>query len=111
MGITFLLSISFIFCSSSLWSQDDFTFIGKDEDKESIDFRLVNNLIVFPLEINNKKLQFILDTGVNKSILFSIHDTDSLDLNNVNTVLLKGLGSGEAVTAIRSQNNTFKLMI
>lgn len=109
MGITFLLSISFILYSSSLWSQDDFTFMGKDEDKESIDFRLVNNLIVFPLEINNKKLQFILDTGVNKSILFSIHDTDSLDLNNVNTVLLKGLGSGEAVTAIRSQNNTFKI--
>lgn len=107
-GVISFLSFFLVF-NLGLQAQNDFTFFGKDKDEVKVDFKLVNNLIVFPLEINKKKLHFILDTGVNKSILFSIHDTDSLDLNDANKVFLKGLGSGAPVNAIRSRNNVFKI--
>ena len=62
-----------------------------------------------PLEINGKKLSFILDTGVNKTILFNLSETDSISLLNTTKVALRGLGTGEAVDAIISKKNTFKI--
>ncbi|WP_087522526.1 aspartyl protease family protein [Polaribacter sp. SA4-12] len=62
-----------------------------------------------PLEINGKKLSFILDTGVNKTILFNLSENDSIGLLNTTKVALRGLGTGEAVNAIISKKNTFKI--
>nr|WP_284041222.1 aspartyl protease family protein [Polaribacter sp. Z022] len=66
-------------------------------------------MIVIPLEINGKKLSFILDTGVNKTILFNLVENDSIDLLNTEKVTLRGLGKGEAVNALVSKKNTFKI--
>ncbi|MDC1324202.1 retropepsin-like domain-containing protein [Polaribacter sp.] len=38
---------------------------------------------MIPVEVNNTKLSFILDTGVDKTILFSLSENDSLGLKNV----------------------------
>ncbi len=62
-----------------------------------------------PLEINGKELSFILDTGVNKTILFNLSENDSIGLLNTTNVLLRGLGEGDAVSAILSKKNTFKI--
>lgn len=62
-----------------------------------------------PLEINGKELSFILDTGVNKTILFNLTKNDSLGLNNVERIRLRGLGSGEAVDALLSKKNRFRV--
>ncbi|MBT8316180.1 MAG: PDZ domain-containing protein [Lutibacter sp.] len=67
----------------------------------------MNNLIVFPIEVNGKELNFILDSGVGATILFNINTKDSLQLNNVKKIKLKGLGSEEAIDAILSKNNRF----
>ena len=61
------------------------------------------------MEVNGKKLNFILDSGVGSTILFNLSSVDSLNLNNVRSIKLKGLGSEEPVDAILSDNNTFKL--
>lgn len=66
-------------------------------------------MIVIPLEINGKELSFILDTGVNKTILFNLSEKDSVSLLNTTKVKLRGLGNGDAVDAIISTNNTFKI--
>lgn len=66
-------------------------------------------MIVFPLEINGKQLSFILDTGVNKTILFSLLETDSLGINNVEKAALKGLGNGRPIEALLSRGNTFRI--
>jgi hypothetical protein len=50
-----------------------------------------------------------LDTGVSKPILFNITNIDTLQVNNVETVYLRGLGGGEPVEALRSQKNIFKI--
>lgn len=62
-----------------------------------------------PVEINGAKLQFILDTGVDKTILFNLSESDSLGLNNVKRVKLQGLGTGSPIEALVSNNNYFKV--
>lgn len=61
------------------------------------------------MEVNGKKLSFILDTGVNKTILFNLSQNDSLGLNDVRKVTLQGLGKGASMDALISGNNTLKI--
>lgn len=103
--LTFLLVIVFSF---STFSQGGFNIPGRDNEK--IKFRLINNLIVVPVEINGVELSFILDTGVSKPILFNITNTDSLQIKNVETIYLRGLGQGgQPIEALRSRKNFFKI--
>lgn len=101
--LTSLLLLS-IMCS---FGQGQFELPGKYQDK--IKFKLINNLIVLPVQINGVELSFLLDTGVSKPILFNIANTDSLQMNNVETIFLRGLGGGETVRALRSKNNFLKI--
>lgn len=103
--ITFLLVTAFVFPT---FSQAGFNIPRRDSDK--IKFRLINNLIVVPVEINGVELSFILDTGVSKPILFNITNTDSLQIKNVETIYLRGLGEGgQPIEALRSRKNFFKI--
>lgn len=93
----------------SAFTQQNFQFLGKETDKQSLRFQLINNLVVIPLEINGHQLSFILDTGVNKTILFNLTSKDSVGLNNVKKVFIRGLGSGEPVEALFSRGNNFRI--
>lgn len=110
MNKTVLLSLlsAFIF-SLSTNAQGGFLFKNKEIKKQRISFKLVNNLIVILLEINGKKLSFILDSGVGKTILFNLTENDSIGLNEVEKVELQGLGRGKPVKAFLSQNNRITL--
>jgi len=90
-------------------SQEGFRFLNQNKKTERIRFKFINNLIVIPLKINGKKLSFILDSGVSKTILFNITQNDSIGLNSVEKVSLRGLGKGEPVEALLSKNNKFSL--
>ncbi len=76
---------------------------------QKVSFQLINNLIVLPLEINDAKLNFILDTGVSRPILFNLSDQDSIQLKNVSEITINGLGAGEPIKALNSIGNSFKL--
>ncbi|WP_430927288.1 aspartyl protease family protein [Polaribacter marinivivus] len=83
--------------------------MNQNKKTERIRFKFINNLIVIPLKINGKKLSFILDSGVSKTILFNITQNDSIGLNSVEKVSLRGLGKGEPVEALLSKNNKLSL--
>ncbi|WP_246175107.1 aspartyl protease family protein [Tenacibaculum aiptasiae] len=104
-----LLYIITFFLCLSIYSQKKFHFLGKRTDKQELTFRLINNLIVIPLEINGNKLSFILDTGVNKTILFNLTQNDSIGLNNIEKVFIRGLGDGEPIEALLSKGNRFRV--
>lgn len=93
----------------SVYSQRSFQFYGKNKNKQELSFKLINNLIVIPLEINNHYLSFILDTGVSKTILFNLTENDSVGLNNIKKVLIRGLGDGEPIEALLSKGNKFRI--
>ena len=83
--------------------------MAKGEKLQKVNFQLINNLIIIPLEVNGAKLSFILDSGVSKPILFNLSDQDSLQLNNVTEITINGLGEGEPIKALSSKGNRFKL--
>jgi hypothetical protein len=111
MNRYFLKFIVFQFALLSFFqvnSQNKFELKGKIK-KQTISFKLMSNLIVFPIEVNGKELNFILDSGVGSTILFNLNTNDSISLNNLKKRKLQGLGSEDAVDAILSSANTFKL--
>ncbi len=104
--------IIFLFLALSLswnsYSQGYFKFSNQVK-KQSVNFKLLSNLIVFPIEINGNEFNFILDSGVASTILFNLKSQDSVDLKSIKKIKLQGLGSGEAIDAIASSNNNFNL--
>ncbi len=76
---------------------------------EKVKFELINNLMVVPVELNGSKLKFILDTGVSSPILFNLTSQDSIQVNQVSQILLRGLGDGDPIEALKSTKNKFKV--
>ncbi len=93
-----------LLCTINLYSQSNFNLVG-NEKKMSLKFKLINNLILIPIELNQNKFTFILDTGVSKSLLFNVKSTDSLKLKNLETVRIRGLGEMEYFNATISKRN------
>ncbi|MBD0825034.1 aspartyl protease family protein [Aestuariibaculum marinum] len=91
------------------FSQNSFVVRNKKQS-DKVKFKLINNLIIVPVEINGVNLSFLLDTGVTKPILFNfLNVSDSLKIKHTDTIYLRGLGEGERIMAHRSLNNVFKI--
>src|SRR5210317_386904 len=98
----FLVIILLVFSVIS-FGQSRFNLPRAKSDK--VKFQLIDNLIIVPVSVNGVELSFLLDSGVSKPILFNITNIDTLQVNNVETVYLRGLGGGEPIEALKSQNN------
>jgi len=83
--------------------------LPEDKKFQRINFELINNLIIIPVEINGVELTFILDSGVSKPILFNLSESDSIPINNVSEVTIRGLGDGKPMKALSSKRNIFRL--
>ncbi|WP_298498595.1 aspartyl protease family protein [uncultured Algibacter sp.] len=91
------------------FSQEKFMIQNKKQS-DKIRFKLINNLIVIPVEINGVSLSFLLDTGVSKPIIFNfLNVSDTLKIKDTETIVLRGLGGGESVEALKSSNNILKI--
>lgn len=104
--LTFLL-VSLLICTH--WIAAQKFILPKHQKVEKIHFELINNLMVVPIEINGAKLKFVLDTGVSSPILFNLTDQDSVQINQVSEITLRGLGEGEPIKALRSEHNRIRL--
>lgn len=90
------------------YSQNTFR-ITNNKGKATIDFKLMNNLVVIPVNLNGVNLSFLLDTGVNKPILFGLNPDDSLNIEQREYLELRGLGSGEPIKAIKAVARKFRV--
>ncbi len=77
-------------------------------DKVNIPFKLINNLIFIPLKVNGVELHFLLDSGVEETILFSMEEKKEVNFFNVEKISLRGLGSETAIEGLKSTNNTLE---
>jgi RNase P subunit RPR2 len=102
-------SILLLLCVSGLLQAQGKFNILKGKDKASVSFKLINNLIVIPVEINGVEMSFLLDSGVNKPIMFSLNPGDSLSIEQKERISLRGLGSGAAIQAVKARSDTFKI--
>lgn len=77
--------------------------------KVTIPFQLVNNLIVVPVTLNGVSLNFLLDTGVENTILFSLEDSESVTFKNVEKIKFAGLGNGPPIEALKTNKNQIEI--
>lgn len=102
-----IIVIVLFFSAIGICNAQSYFNLNSKVKKQTISFKLLSNLIIFPIEVNGKKLNFILDSGVGATILFNLNNKDSLSLKNIEKVKLQGLGSEEPIDAILSKNNSF----
>lgn len=87
-----------------------FLFDNPKRKSTTIDFKLISNLIVIPVSINGSDtMNFILDTGIRDPIITELTMVEELNLNYLNAIEIKGLGSETITQAYQSGNNTIKL--
>ena len=98
-----------LFFALTCFSQNKYVVQNK-KGIDKVDFQLINNIIIIPVEVNGVSLSFLLDTGVSRPIVFNfIKDSDSLEILNAKKIYLKGLGNNGLVEALTSSNNQFKI--
>ena len=102
MKIKFGIVFIFIFCLVSQ-AQDGFR-MAVNKKKIAIPFQLINNLIFIPVTVNGIDLTFLLDTGTEETVLFSLED-QQLSLANAEKIRIKGYDSSVTVEAMKSSNN------
>ena len=91
-------------------AQNKLFFINKNQKKITLDFRLVSNQIIIPVQINESDtLNFILDTGLKTSIITHIPEKDSLMLKYARKLKIKGLGNDGDLEVYHSQGNTIRI--
>lgn len=100
--IAFWLFLLFSACRLS--AQEGFVF-EPGKCKTVIPFQLINNLMFIEVEVNGVKLNFLLDSGVEETILLSLEDKSEVRFNQVEKIKLRGLGSAEAIEGLKSSHN------
>jgi len=98
----------FLLYSNTSEAQDSFS-LPNNVKRDVIPFELVNNLVIVPVEVNGTQLSFLLDTGVDSTIIFGIKSEDSLNINSAVKIKMRGLGAGGTVDAYKSVNNVVRL--
>jgi PDZ domain/Aspartyl protease len=78
-------------------------------DKVVIPFKFINNLIFIPIKVNGIELNFMLDSGVEETILFSMEDKKEVSFFNVEKITLRGLGSEASIEGLKSTSNTLEV--
>lgn len=80
----------------------------KNGDKVVIPFKLINNLIFIPININGAELTFMLDTGVTENTIFSLENKE-IKLGNMEKMKFSGLGGNKSIEGYKSDLNTGKI--
>lgn len=107
MKLKIIIIFLFFICQNA-FAQEGFRF-DTEKDKVVIPFKLINNLIFIPINVNGVELNFLLDSGVEETILLSLEEKTEVSLNNVEKIKLKGLGANEAIEGLRSTGNVLKI--
>ncbi len=115
-GLAFLFVSALLFISTAISSQittlsqveqsKELSFINPRQRSLKLPFKSINNLIIIPIQINGSDtLHFILDTGINTSIICDLSTGEELKLNYAREIQLKGLGTGTSLEAIHAFGN------
>lgn len=95
-----------LFFSIFINAQNSFELVNVK--KAVIPFKLINNLIFIPINVNGAELTFMLDTGVAETILFSL-DNKEIKLQNIEKMKFSGLGGSMSIDGFKSDRNMAKI--
>ena len=57
-----------------------------NQKKAVIPFQMINNLIFIPIQVNGETLTFLLDTGVEETVLFSLDYKEEVSLHQLEKI-------------------------
>lgn len=101
----FLIIISLVF---GVWTKAQDGFVLNNADKTVIKFKLINNLIFIPMNVNGVELNFMLDSGIAETLLFSL-ENKNVDFKNIEKITFKGLGETVSIEALKSIKNNITI--
>lgn len=100
--------LTFLLCTFNVFAQDGF-FLTSNKKQVSISFKLINNLIFIPVEVNGYPMTFLLDSGVEETVLFSLEEQEEVKFFNLEKIKLRGLGNQESIEALKSSHNQLSI--
>jgi hypothetical protein len=84
-------------------------FLTHGKKKVKIPFEYHNHLIILPVKVNGIPLNFLMDTGASKTVIFTLNEATDIEFYETQSIMLRGLGDGEPIEAILSSGNTLEL--
>lgn len=108
-NLVFTIILFFTFILGFTQNQVGFQFENPNQRAVKIRFNKINNLILLPVMFNGVELTFLLDTGIDKTLLFVLEATKNLEINSSKTINIRGLGEDDKLKAYQAVNNTFKI--
>jgi len=104
VGITILL------IDNTFAQRGRFEFEQPEDRYVEIPFDVINNLVIFKLIVNGSdSLNFILDTGVRRSILLDTSSVKTASMQFTYSISLKGLGQEKSIMAYLSAGNMIRM--
>lgn len=95
-----ILGLLYLLCFNATPVKAQYFDIEGNSKSVRVPFKLVRNLVVIQLKINDKgPFNFILDTGVGLMIITEPKLVDSIAITNKRTIKMPGLGEGDAYEA------------
>ena len=101
---SFILTIFIYFLIAQIYA-------GNSKSKiASVPFEVVGSYVVVSVHINESTpLNFILDSGLGRTIVTELASTDSLILKTYEKTVLNGLGLGKEISAYVSRGNSLQI--
>ncbi|WP_172443287.1 aspartyl protease family protein [Nonlabens agnitus] len=103
-----LVSVFFFLNCFSALGQQGFS-LPDGVDEVTIPFTRSQNLIVIPVKVNGTALNFILDTGASRSIIFNLQEIDSLELRTGQPLKISGYGERKPFDVYYSDKNVLDI--
>jgi len=98
-----------MFFATAVVAQNGFQFNNDKKNKIRIPFRFINNLVFIPIKVNGVELTFLVDSGAEETILFSLEKITEIGLNSVERVKIIGLGGEGPVDGLKSEGNLLEI--
>lgn len=101
--------LSFIFFNSHSRTSTGFSLIGSKKESK-VRFKLINNLIVVPIRLNNGRVtRAVVDTGIRSVVLYGRKYRRDLDFTNTRNIKINGLGKGKRQEGQLTVNNVLQI--
>ena len=107
-SLVFILPLFVLFGINLTHAQPDFVFFDGSY-KRTFSFEAVNNFVVIPLKINGVTFSFVLDSGVNRTILFNNDLISELQLKNKTIINLRGFSNSESIKAFNVEASLLEI--